>query len=131
MQWSLVFLPVNTTIMQHFSSIVFGFLLTLAIPDSRAQSRVISGVVTSRDESRALEGVAVSVKGTTKTSGTQADGIYYIRVETTDSVLVFTLPGYETGELKLAGGNEYNIALRPAQKEHYLLAASCRRCSSR
>jgi len=121
--------PINTTVMQYFSSIIFSILLIPAIPDSKARSRIVSGVVTSPAGSRMPEGVTVSVKGFTSSSRTLANGVYYIRIESTDSVLAVAFPGYETSELKLTGSSEYNIALHPAHQEHNFLRAFCRRCS--
>jgi hypothetical protein len=76
--------------------------------------RIINGLVTC-EQSGPLEGVTIAVKGTNIVSGTQQDGIYYIEVPANDSVLTFSLSGYQTTEVKLTAGNEYNVVLAHAQ----------------
>jgi thiol-disulfide isomerase/thioredoxin len=96
---------------------IFFVLAIAAIQNSYGQgtTRTITGLVTSYDESAPLEGVAVSVKGTPKASGTQPDGVYYIEVSKNDSVLVFSRNEFQTVEVKLSAASEYNISLRKGQ----------------
>ena len=56
--------------------------------------------------------MSVLIKGTNASSGTQADGIYYIKVKPSDSVVVFQLDGYEKQEVKISGNAEINIGLK-------------------
>ncbi len=79
--------------------------------DSQRSTRLICGLVTSREEGTPLEGVAVSVKGTNNISGSQQDGMYYIEVSDRDSVLVFWLDEFRSREIRLTTANNYNIAL--------------------
>ena len=79
---------------------------------SAAPRRLISGTV-SVVGAGPLEGVLVSVKGGAITSGSQQDGQYYIDIPVEDSVLVFSLDGYQTQEVHLADGNDYSVVLRP------------------
>ncbi|GEM_PF-3167575 len=93
------------------------FLLVLFITtNSHAQnnSRTLTGIVTNSDDDAPLEGVSIFIKGSASSSGTQADGIYYIKVKPTDSVIVFQLDGYEKREVKIKAGNEINIELHKA-----------------
>ncbi|MES1221118.1 MAG: carboxypeptidase-like regulatory domain-containing protein [Bacteroidota bacterium] len=83
--------------------------------------RTITGIVTSFEESSPLEGVRVAVKGSNNNSGTQADGIYYINISPRDSILVFSLPGYETKEVAVTKSNEYNVSLRAGKSDIPLL----------
>lgn len=78
-------------------------------------SRTISGLITSREDAAPLEGVLVSAKGTGVRSGSQQDGMYYIEVTDKDSVLVFSLNEFQTQEIRLSSGNEYNVALDKGQ----------------
>ena len=100
--------------MKKFHLIVFASLLSLVttLAFSQSKTRTITGIVKSFEESFPLEGVSVSVKGTKTASGTQADGIYYINVAEQDSILVFSLPGYQTQEIKISADNEYNVILK-------------------
>ncbi|MFT3681573.1 MAG: carboxypeptidase-like regulatory domain-containing protein [Ferruginibacter sp.] len=72
----------------------------------------ISGRVVSFEESLALEGVAVTVKGTDKTTGTQSDGIFYITISEKDKTLVVSLEGYEPKEIELTGNTDYQVVLK-------------------
>lgn len=74
-------------------------------------SHTVSGLVTSREDAAPLEGVVVAVKGGKSLSGTQQDGMYYVEVSATDSVLVFSLNEFQTQEIKLTNSTEYNVSL--------------------
>jgi hypothetical protein len=79
-----------------------------------AQNKIVtlSGKVISFEESLGLEGVAITVKGTKKNSGTQSDGTYTILVSPEDKILVFTLEGYETEELSIPSKKGYDVTLK-------------------
>ena len=51
------------------------------------------------------------VKGRNYSSGTMADGIFYIELLPKDSVLEVSHPGYETKIIKITGESEYYIEL--------------------
>jgi peroxiredoxin len=84
-------------------------------PQTQPAKRVISGLVSAADGSGPLEGVVVSVKGAPITSGSQQDGMYYIEVPSSDSVLIFSREEYQTTEVRLCANTEYNVALKPGQ----------------
>lgn len=90
------------------SFIVLSFISVMSF----AQLKKLAGKVISFEESLALEGVSVNVKGTSNYSGTQADGIFYITVKPEDKILVFSLPEYETKEIAITEGSDYNIILK-------------------
>ena len=58
-----------------------------------AQTKTISGVVSSSENGEKLIGVTVMVKGTTTGTTTDNDGKYSISVPTKDAVLVFSMNG--------------------------------------
>jgi len=102
-----------------------GIILLLGLsawhPAAKAQvnkgSLVISGKVTSFEESLPLEGVSVVVKGSANTTGTQADGTFTLLVAPVDTILVVSLAGYETQEVKTSGKNkQYDIVLKRSDK---------------
>ncbi|BAV06147.1 iron complex outermembrane recepter protein [Filimonas lacunae] len=72
--------------------------------------RTITGSVTN--EGTPLEGVLVLIKGSSYFSGTQHDGVYYIPVADSATVLVFSLEGYQSKEVMLSDKDEYNIELK-------------------
>lgn len=77
---------------------------------SQLNSRTLTGMVTA-ENGTPLEGASVQIKGKRYFSGSQADGIYYIPVQVSDSVLVFRYAGYNTQEIKITGEREYNVQL--------------------
>jgi hypothetical protein len=98
-----------------FSSLLFLLLGSFVEKRTPITVRDISGKVIGFDDSLPVEGVTVTIKGTRKTSGTQADRIFYIRVHTPeDSILVFSMAGYKTHEVKLTSRNDYDVALEPS-----------------
>lgn len=72
----------------------------------------ISGKIISFEESFPIEGVSIVVKGTKNATGTQADGTFSLSVLPTDKILVISLSGYETQEVKITGSRQYDIVLR-------------------
>jgi hypothetical protein len=95
---------------KYFVLLSFAALLLNTQGHAQSAGRVISGTVTS--EGTRLEGVLVSIKRSNYFSGTQPDGVFYIPVSVADSVLVFSLEGYEPQEVTLSARDEYNIELK-------------------
>jgi len=75
------------------------------------QERIISGDVTA-ENGNPLEGVTVSVKGTSVASITDADGHYRITLPEEGSVLVFTIVGYTKQEVPIGRSETINVVLR-------------------
>lgn len=112
-----------------YLSLLFAFTVT-QITFGQHSSRFVSGLVTCREDGSHLEGVTVKVKGSaapTSNSGTQQDGAYYVEVTEKDSILVFSLEGYDTQEIKLSSAKEYNVQLcrRPSFYREGLLYSTC------
>jgi len=95
-------------------------LLTAFYLGTAAQPKpgvVINGKVTSFEESLPLEGASIVVKGGSGTTGTQADGTFTLLINPGDTVLVVSLAGYETKEIKTSiKNNQYDIVLRRSDK---------------
>ncbi|MFT2011323.1 SusC/RagA family TonB-linked outer membrane protein [Pontibacter sp. 13R65] len=58
-----------------------------------------------------MMGVVVMEKGTSNGTGTDLDGNYQLRVKDNNAVLVFTLIGYKTVEVPVAGQSTVNLTL--------------------
>ncbi|MGL4632706.1 MAG: SusC/RagA family TonB-linked outer membrane protein [Leadbetterella sp.] len=71
--------------------------------------QVISGVV-SDETGTPLPGVSVTIKGTTKGTSTNEDGVFNIDV-LKGSILSFSYIGYLTQEFKVGSGSKVNISL--------------------
>ena len=84
-------------------------------PQSRTTTskKLISGTIKAQG-SGPLEGVLVTTKDGTIVSGSMQDGLYYIEIPAEDSVLVFSLDGYATREIRLRDDNDCSVTLKPA-----------------
>lgn len=70
-----------------------------------AQTKEISGIVTSADDGLTLPGVSVIVKGTTIGTTTDFDGLYIIKVPEGSKTLVFSFVGMTTQEVAISNSN--------------------------
>ena len=68
-----------------------------------AQSREVSGVVTSAEDGLSIPGVSVIIKGTTIGTTTDFYGNYSLHVPKSGTVLVFSFVGMTTQELTISG----------------------------
>ena len=66
-----------------------------------AQSREVSGIVTSADDGLSIPGVSVIVKGTTIGTTTDFDGKYSLNVPADGKALVFSFVGMTMQELSI------------------------------
>ncbi len=79
-----------------------------------AQNRTISGKVTSAKDETPLEGVSITVKGTEKSTTTNAKGTYRITINRrSDKELIFSLEGYESQTVKIGTKGTINVELMP------------------
>jgi TonB-linked SusC/RagA family outer membrane protein len=85
-------------------------LMTLAI-QSNAQSKKISGKVTS-DDNEPLFGVTVFEKGTKTGATTDADGKFILTVSNANATLSFRYVGYQSRDIPLNNRNTINLALK-------------------
>ena len=76
-----------------------------------AQTRQISGTVTSRDDGSPIPGANITVKGTTIGAITGADGRYQINVPQSATTLVFSFIGMINQEVLIEGRNTINVEL--------------------
>ncbi len=75
-----------------------------------AQTRQVTGKVTSSEDGAALPGVSVSLKGTARGTTTGADGSYKISVGE-GSVLVFGFVGYKQQTISVGSQTAINVVL--------------------
>ncbi len=92
-------------------TMMLAFLLFAGLNFAWAQTRTISGTVTSADDGSALPGVTVLVKGTTNGTVTDANGKYSLQVDKNATTLVFSFVGMKTQEIPIAGKSVINVAM--------------------
>ena len=98
------------TVMKRFT--ISLLLVMLGAITLLAQTRTITGKVTSADDGSALPGVNVVLKGTTTGTVTNSQGAYSITIPSEDGTLVFSFIGLITQEVKLGVSNVVNVALQ-------------------
>ena len=79
-----------------------------------AQTKEISGKVSSADDGGLLPGVSVSVKGTTLGTITDMNGEFRIKVPQDTRTLVFTFVGMTTQEVAIDNQTNFNVTLSSA-----------------
>ncbi len=94
-------------------TIMLAFLLFAGLNFALAQTRTISGIVTSSEDGSAIPGVTVQVKGTTVGTTTDLDGKYMLEVKPGYKVLVFSYVGMKTKEVTLGNQNQINVVMDP------------------
>lgn len=77
-----------------------------------AQTRRITGNVTSKDDGLPIPGVSIIVKGTTIGTITTIDGDYQLSVPVDAETLVFTFVGLQSQEVQVSSVSTYDIVLQ-------------------
>lgn len=92
--------------------VLLGFALCfLTIASVLAQSKTITGRVTSADEPEGVPGASVVVKGTTQGTNTDLDGSYSLQVPNDASTLVFSFVGYLTKEVTVGSSSVIDVVM--------------------
>lgn len=91
-------------------SIVALALMLFAVCSVFAQSKTITGTVTSKEDQGPLPGASVMVKGTSNGTSTDFDGNYTLEAATGD-VLVFSYVGFLSKEVTIGAQNEIDVVL--------------------
>ena len=86
--------------------------LFIGVQFTNAQTRAVSGTVTSAEDGTSIPGVSVLVKGTTMGTITNIDGYYELQVPEDAEVLTFSFVGLKTLELPITGST-VNATMEP------------------
>ncbi len=86
-------------------------VLALALNVAHAQTRTVSGRITSADDGSALPGVNVVVKGTTNGTVTDVNGNYTITVPDGSTTLVFSFIGLHTQEVAIDARSTVDVQM--------------------
>jgi hypothetical protein len=76
------------------------------------QARQVSGKVVSAEDSTALPGVTILVKGTTSGTTTNGDGSFSLNVPAQSEVLIFSFIGFETQEVATGNRSTINVQMQ-------------------
>lgn len=98
-------------LIKHFSIVSF-ILMILCVQNIMAQKRTVSGIVTD-SKNEPLIGVNVTIKNASTTGTiTDIDGKYSLEIPSGNSVLVFSVIGYSTQEVKVSNRSVVDIVLK-------------------
>lgn len=95
--------------------LLWGICFLLFHYQSFAQSKTVTGTVTSAEDNFKLPGVSITVKGQSRGTVTDATGSYSISATPSD-VLVFSFIGMKTAERKVGEATTINVALQTDSK---------------
>lgn len=101
--------------MKRFA-VILGLLVFCCLTQGFAQTRQISGTVTSSEDGMPFPGVSVTVKGTTIGMSTDMNGKYTLNVPANATTLVFSFIGFKTKEVAITG-NVIDVVLDPDTQE--------------
>jgi TonB-dependent SusC/RagA subfamily outer membrane receptor len=82
-----------------------------ALLNAQAQTRTVTGKVSSQDDGNALPGVNVVLKGTTNGTVTDSDGNYRVSVPDAGAVLLFSFIGLESQEITVGERTVIDVQL--------------------
>lgn len=102
--------------MKRIFLLTFSFLFAL-MTSSWAQSKTVTGTVTSAEDGTGLPGVSVQVKGTTTGVITDFDGNYRISVPGEEAVLRFSFVGFLPQEVEVGNRSTIDISMEPDVKQ--------------
>ncbi|MDP3435545.1 MAG: SusC/RagA family TonB-linked outer membrane protein, partial [Bacteroidota bacterium] len=78
-----------------------------------AQTKEISGKITSADDGGSIPGVSVSVKGTTLGTISDMDGVFRLKVPQDAKTLVFTFVGMASQEVAIGNQTSISVSMAP------------------
>ncbi|QIA09575.1 SusC/RagA family TonB-linked outer membrane protein [Draconibacterium halophilum] len=97
--------------MKKLALLIFCALL-VGVQFANAQTKRITGTITSAEDGMSIPGVSVMVKGTTVGTITNLDGVYEIQAPEDAEVLIFSFVGMKTIEAPI-NGSVVNAVLEP------------------
>lgn len=77
-----------------------------------AQGLTVTGKITDAEDDLPLPGVNVTVKGTTTGTVSDENGLYTLKVPSTETTLIFTFIGMASQEVSVAGGKTIDVSMQ-------------------
>jgi TonB-linked SusC/RagA family outer membrane protein len=94
-------------------SLLLAFLGFIGLQVVFAQTREISGSVTSNEDGSSIPGASVVVKGSSLGTVTDMDGKFVLKVPISSKVLTVTFVGMVSTEVPLTTSSNYQVKLKP------------------
>lgn len=98
----------------NIGGIFFGLMFTTVSIHTKAQTRIISGTVTS--SGKPLSGVVISQEGSDQVTRTRNNGTYTLQVSAENPILLFRHPDYAVEKFTLTNQKVVNISLEQKVK---------------
>jgi TonB-linked SusC/RagA family outer membrane protein len=95
--------------------LLLAFLLFVGMHSIFAQTRDVTGIVTSADDGSTIPGASVVAKGTTVGTITDMEGRFILKVPQAAKILMISFVGFSTQEVTLTNTKDYKIALNSEQ----------------
>ncbi len=93
-------------------TLFLAFLFMVGMQALQAQTKVVSGTVTSADDGQGIPGATVQVKGTTIGTTTDLDGHYELSFDAKYNVLVFKFVGMQTVEIEVGDKTTIDVSMQ-------------------
>ena len=93
-------------------SLLLAFLGFIGLQVVFAQTRELSGVVTSSGDGSSIPGASVVVKGTTLGTVTDMDGKFTLKVPQSAKTLMISFVGMVSAEVPVTGAAKYTVSLK-------------------
>ncbi|MFD2037331.1 SusC/RagA family TonB-linked outer membrane protein [Belliella marina] len=93
--------------------LLLGLALLIASATAFAQSRVVTGTVTSEEDGLPIPGASIMVKGTTVGTATDLDGRFSLNIPQGSNTLVVTFIGSVRQEVSIGNRSQIDIVLQP------------------
>lgn len=90
--------------------LLIGLVLCIAVFSVNAQTKQVTGKVTSKDDGAPIPGVSVVVSGTSTGTITDVDGNFSLRVPENETLL-FSFVGLKTVEVPVTSSSVYNVEM--------------------
>jgi len=94
---------------------LLAFLLFVGLITTFAQTRDVTGTVTSSDDGATIPGASVVAKGTTVGTITDMEGHFILKVPANAKTLVVSFVGFASQEVVLNNSKDYKITLKSEQ----------------
>lgn len=90
---------------------LFAFMAAIALHQLAFAQSSVTGKVTDQSTGAPLSNVNVTIKGTTRGTTTNDNGVFSISLQQGDAILVFSSTGFAETEIQINGRNSIDVAL--------------------
>ncbi|HLZ16091.1 MAG TPA: carboxypeptidase-like regulatory domain-containing protein, partial [Cyclobacteriaceae bacterium] len=93
------------------------FMFCSALIAAYAQSRIVTGTITSSGDGTPVPGANITVKGSSSGTVSDADGKFSVSVPADATTLVVSFIGYTTQEVAIPASNNVSVVLQSSAEE--------------